>query len=84
MEFPPQGIFLKFSEILFLIDFHLITVANPYLNVSYVSCLRVAYIFLKTWGTCFSDDMLCGTVQFGVQYTGHPFLEYVAKNLSAG
>ena len=67
----------KFVGILLLIAFHLITVVNPYLKFYNVSCLRVEtafFVVAETWGPRLSDAMMCGTVQFGVFYTGNILL----------
>ena len=76
-EISATGDIFKFGEILLLIAFHLITVVNPYLKFYNVSCLRVEtafFVVAETWGPRLSDAMMCGTVQFGVFYTGNILL----------
>ena len=81
------GDIFRFRGILVLITFHLMTFAKPYWNFSYVSFLILAtdiLVFAETWGDRFRDARMCGTVQFGEQCTGHPFLAYLERSLPAG
>ena len=81
------GDIFKFSGILMFIAFHLITVAKKWFIFSKFSFMRVAsdiFVFAEMWGPRMSDKGICGTVQFGAQYIGHPLPEYLSRIFIAG
>ena len=72
------GEIFKFCGILLLIIFHFITLAKQYLtfsNVYFMIAETALFVFAETRGPWLSDVIICGTVQFGVKYIGHPLQE---------